>query len=68
MAIKKDIKYVIRDFINVSGGGIRLKEGENFKDFLKNKRHVKKNSENDRRVGSGETDTVGKGEEGNKES
>ena len=57
MAIKKDIKHVIRDFINVSGGGVRLEDGQSFGEFLKNKRYGKTNVTKD---GAGKTDKVGK--------
>ena len=38
MPIKQDIKYVIRDFIGVNGGEVRLKEGETYGTFIRNKK------------------------------
>lgn len=41
MAITKDIQHVIRDFIGVNGGGVRLEEGETYGEFLRRKKYGK---------------------------
>lgn len=61
MDIKIDKKYVVRDFIGVSGNEVRLPEGQTFGEFLKNKKYGQTNQ------GIGKTNTESKGEESNTE-
>jgi hypothetical protein len=62
MPVKTDIKYIVRDFIGVNGGEVRLKDGQTFGEFLKNKRYASQNNQ-----GVGETDSESKDKEGNEE-
>ena len=47
MDVKKDIKYVVRDFIGVNGGKTRLSNGQTFGEFIRNKKYGT-NKEQDR--------------------
>jgi hypothetical protein len=62
MPVKTDIKYVVRDFIGVNGGEVRLKDGQTFGEFLKNKRYASQNNQ-----GAGEANPESQNQEGNKE-
>jgi len=58
MAIKKDIKHVIRDIMGTGGGIVRLEEGQSYGDFLKNKNHGKTNKAKNIQRRAGETPEV----------